>query len=297
MNRSSISIPPVIAACVLAACACGAAVGDSVVYTSEGFEQPAFVTGGLTGQRQWAADPPSASAKATVQNSSVQSGVQAARFDATGLALTSFWFPAVNHTVSGNDTLIRVEADIRITSGGTPSAAWGIDVFDVSLRRIAYAFYSGATGTIWVFDPVQLASFDTGQPVQRDTWRRWTFEIDYTARQSVFLLDGVAVGAATAFSAVNPPGNTLGDADIRVTGPGSDALELDNYTITAVSVQAECPGDTNGDRAVNGADLSVLLFRFGGPADGPQAADFNGDGRCDGADLSVLLFLFGTTCD
>jgi len=285
------------AACLLTALACGDAAGDAVVYTSEGFEQPAFVTGGLMGQRQWAADPPSAGPKATVQSTSVRSGAQAARFSASGLLVTSFWFPVVNHTISGNETLIRVEADIRITSGGTPSAEWGIDVFDASLRRIAYAFYSGTTGTIWIYDPVQLASFNTGQPVQRDTWRRWTFEIDYAARRSAFLLDGVAVGAPTAFSVVNPPGGTIGDADIRVTGPGTDALELDNYTITAVSVEAECPGDTNGDRVVNGADLSVLLFRFGGPADGPQGADFNGDGLCNGADLSVLLFLFGTSCD
>jgi len=275
----------------------GGARADVVVYTSEGFEPPAFVVGGLVGQRQWAADPPSAAGNATVQSASVRDGVRAARFDASGLSLTSFWFPTVNHTVSGNDTLIRVEADIRITSGGTPSAAWGIDVFDTSLRRIAYAFYSGSTGTIWVFDPVQLASFNTGQSVQRDTWRRWTFEIDYATRQSTFLLDGVAVGAPTGFSTLSPPGNTIGDADIRVTGPGTDALELDNYLITAVTVDTVCPGDTNGDRVVNGADLSVLLFRFGGPANGPQGADFNGDGLCNGADLSVLLFLFGTTCD
>ncbi len=281
----------------LAVLAARGARADVVVYTSGGFESPAFVIGGLVGQSQWATDPPSAAGNATVQTASVRDGAQAARFNASGLSLTSFWFPVVNHAVSGNNTLIRVEADIRITTGATPSEAWGIDVFDSALRRVAYAFYSGATGTIWVFDPVQHVSFDTGQAVQRDTWRRWTFEIDYAARQSIFLLNGIAAAAPVAFSTTNPPGNTLGDADIRVTNPGTDALELDNYSITAVSVEAECPGDTNGDRAVNGADLSVLLFRFGGPADGPQGADFNGDGLCNGADLSVLLFLFGTTCD
>jgi len=57
-----------------------------------------------------------------------------------------------------------------------------------------------------------------------------------------------------------------------------------------------CPGDTNGDSLVNGADLSVLLGQFGQSVPASTGADFNGDGLVNGADLSVLLAGFGESC-
>ncbi len=57
-----------------------------------------------------------------------------------------------------------------------------------------------------------------------------------------------------------------------------------------------CPGDSNGDNLVNGADLSLLLGQFGGPAPPNFGADYNNDGLVNGADLSILLFRFGTSC-
>lgn len=57
-----------------------------------------------------------------------------------------------------------------------------------------------------------------------------------------------------------------------------------------------CPGDTNGDGIINGADLSVLLSQFGQSVPPGTGADFNGDGIVNGADLSVLLSNFGNTC-
>ena len=55
-------------------------------------------------------------------------------------------------------------------------------------------------------------------------------------------------------------------------------------------------GDANGDDAVNGADLSVLLSQFGQSVTPGTGADFNGDGLVNGADLSVLLANFGVAC-
>jgi len=55
-------------------------------------------------------------------------------------------------------------------------------------------------------------------------------------------------------------------------------------------------GDANGDRSVNGADLSVLLGQFGTSVTPGTGADLNGDGTVNGADLSVLLANFGTAC-
>jgi uncharacterized protein (DUF2141 family) len=49
------------------------------------------------------------------------------------------------------------------------------------------------------------------------------------------------------------------------------------------------PADLNGDGAVNGADLGILLAGWGSP--GP--ADLNGDGTVNGADLGILLASWG----
>lgn len=57
-----------------------------------------------------------------------------------------------------------------------------------------------------------------------------------------------------------------------------------------------CAGDTNADRRINSADLSVLLSQFGGSVTPGTGADVNADGIVNGADLSVLLGMFGQSC-
>ncbi|MSR18288.1 MAG: hypothetical protein EXS00_03810 [Phycisphaerales bacterium] len=51
------------------------------------------------------------------------------------------------------------------------------------------------------------------------------------------------------------------------------------------------PADINGDGAVNGADLAVLLAAF---STADAAADIDGNGVVDGIDLAILLASFGT---
>ena len=51
---------------------------------------------------------------------------------------------------------------------------------------------------------------------------------------------------------------------------------------------ADCPGDLNGDGAINGGDLGLLLAAWGGPG-----GDLNGDGVTDGGDLGLLLSYWG----
>jgi len=51
-----------------------------------------------------------------------------------------------------------------------------------------------------------------------------------------------------------------------------------------------CPADLNGDRSVDGADISFILNVFGSGA-GP--ADLNGDGTVNGGDISFILNVFG----
>ncbi|MDE0890473.1 MAG: hypothetical protein OSA40_13590 [Phycisphaerales bacterium] len=50
----------------------------------------------------------------------------------------------------------------------------------------------------------------------------------------------------------------------------------------------DCPGDLNGDGAVNGGDLGLLLAAWGG-----AGGDLNDDGVTDGGDLGLLLSYWG----
>ena len=56
-----------------------------------------------------------------------------------------------------------------------------------------------------------------------------------------------------------------------------------------------CPGDLNGDRAVDLADLGILLADFGCTGGGCPG-DVDGDGDTDLADLGILLANFGQNC-
>jgi len=54
-----------------------------------------------------------------------------------------------------------------------------------------------------------------------------------------------------------------------------------------------CPCDIDGDGAVNGIDLAIVLARWGGPAKDYPKADGDGNGIVDGADLALVLGAWG----
>ncbi len=75
---------------------------------------------------------------------------------------------------------------------------------------------------------------------------------------------------------------------ITVSGAGGGGVAGSGSSVSArLNGPATVPGDLNGDKAVNGADLGLLLASWG-PCQGCDA-DLNGDGTVDGADLGLLL--------
>ncbi|HTK73955.1 MAG TPA: dockerin type I domain-containing protein [Gemmataceae bacterium] len=121
------------------------------------------------------------------------------------------------------------------------------------------------------------------------------------------------VTLATDFS-----GSTATQTVVRLTFSGAltnpwgktTTLSDGNYTLTVFSAQIQNGvqggdnvtsffrlfGDINGDRAVNGLDLTAFRNSFGSePLDPPYAPyfDFNGDGAVNGLDLTAFRMYFG----
>lgn len=74
--------------------------------------------------------------------------------------------------------------------------------------------------------------------------------------------------------------------DLWVKFGKSAPVDMDT---AAIELTAGIVGDLNGDGAVNGADLGILLASWGQAG----ASDLNGDGTTNGADLGVLLANWG----
>ncbi|MCH2143593.1 MAG: hypothetical protein MK082_00440 [Phycisphaerales bacterium] len=88
---------------------------------------------------------------------------------------------------------------------------------------------------------------------------------------SGFCLVLTELDCTTAAGTWNEIGTTCEDGD------GSGGADL---------CETGIPGDINGDGAVDGADLTILLGEWG---TANAVADLNGDGTVDGADLTTLL--------
>lgn len=101
-------------------------------------------------------------------------------------------------------------------------------------------------------------------------------------------------GAMTAVLTIsNAQPADSGDYTCRVS---NECRSLFSDAATLTVAPPLCPGDANGDSAVNSADLSVLLAQFGTSVGVGAGADFNSDGMVNAADLSVLLANFGSGC-
>lgn len=89
------------------------------------------------------------------------------------------------------------------------------------------------------------------------------------------------------------PGAATGGRNITVTNPdGTATLTL---AFAVMPGFTPCPGDTNGDRIVNFADLNVILSQFGQTGAG-LTGDLNNDGVVNFTDLNIVLSNFGVVC-
>jgi hypothetical protein len=111
--------------------------------------------------------------------------------------------------------------------------------------------------------------------------------------------DGRITGTATSslvILPVEPADQGAYDCVVTALLGGLCSTTSDAATLT-VNPAADCPGDLDGDRDIDLADLSQLLGSYGTTSGAtPEDGDLDGDGDVDLSDLSLLLGVYGTTC-
>lgn len=95
-----------------------------------------------------------------------------------------------------------------------------------------------------------------------------------------------------------PSINSRGDVafNAALTPPTNNQIEWGTGVYVALAAPPPCPGDINGDRAVNTSDLTILLGSFGQSVTPGTGGDFDANGVVNTADLTSLLGAFGTVC-
>ncbi len=82
---------------------------------------------------------------------------------------------------------------------------------------------------------------------------------------------------------------------VRSGATAQATLPPQMYQFIVNTALSPCPGDANGDRVVNFADLNIVLGQFGQTGPG-LAGDVNGDNVVNFADLNLVLSNFGLAC-
>ncbi|MDP6633993.1 MAG: PEP-CTERM sorting domain-containing protein [Phycisphaerae bacterium] len=133
-------------------------------------------------------------------------------------------------------------------------------------------------------------------------------ELSIASGNTLNLLDGDLSGGGALYVGVLE-GIDFTDLQVNnITGNGLNIyyapLEPDNAYLGGLTydlinggqiiplVEADTPGDTNGDHMVDDIDYHNLIAQFGG-APGADSADFNGDNRVDLTDFSIMRKHFG----
>ena len=156
---------------------------------------------------------------------------------------------------------------------------------------------------------IQIAVTNTSDPIGDIVWRAVVYSSDMRVSSTIGVngnapgeyAEGMAIARlgetgyidlkvrAEAFEGIEPSDLVLFTLDSE----GQQAYPLASVPLRTVLVESEvpCPGDVNGDRNIDGADLAAVLGAWGKCTGCP--ADINGDGVVDGVDLATVLGAWG----
>lgn len=223
-----------LGACLVAASAASA----QVLFTSEGFESPAYSAGPLAGQHAWVSDAGAAWEVGAfgvggTQGVRVPSGINDWSYVPLGFSPTP-----------GADKL-SVKVDIARTVGGTsPSFGYAVDVYDSSLSRVGRVGLTTAGGVVRTFltsrwdganfNPAgSVTSLMFGSPFASGEFVNFELVFDFSVKEFAVTVNGSYFGSVpfVTVGAVD-----VGDVDLHVSSNSGAADQgfFDNLFIAAV---------------------------------------------------------------
>jgi hypothetical protein len=181
-------------------------------------------------------------------------------------------------------------------AGGVPSGYWA-HWTDTGIPWAAEdpASQSAGPGSTLTLSASCAAGFDFGGAVTFQ-WRRNGGNVA-NGPGGASEGGGTVSGSSGSLTAANTS-TTLTITGPRPSDTGSYSVVFTNTCGSGTSLSATvtvaggCTADLNGDDAVDGADLGVLLNAWGSCAV-PCVSDLNTDGVVDGSDLGILLGNWG----
>ena len=208
---------------------CGRA--DMVLFNSGGFEL--YGLGALSGQNGWTND--------VAASYQVQDGIGAGGsrgVTVTGGAGTDWAYPSLNYTPGvGIGEIIRIEADISRTVGGTPSFGYAIDVYSSTTQRILRFGLINSGGSIFPFvtSTTGNTSAIVGSSVAANTFVSFRTDLNFDTKTAEVFINGTSVSGSSSFAFINAA-TTIGDADFQVSTNAAalDSGVLDNYKVSSI---------------------------------------------------------------
>lgn len=271
------------------------------VLNTEGFESPAFATGGLGGQNSWVELGTGASS-AVVQTGIVESGSQALRVDRKS-GSDRFWAKRINASPVGR--VISIDWDMRVSETvideNDPTAGFGpffgVNAFSDTGTGTAVEVLAGlgvdaATGDVLFQEGGTGLLLETPIAVNYDVWAHYRIELDFENNRYRAIVEGSEV-ASTPF--VDTGFGILSDADIVTFRGGDDAASVllegtayfDNFVI-----RNGLAGDYNDNGVVDAADYTLWRDQLG-QTGFSNSADGDANGIVDQADYLIWRNNFG----
>lgn len=221
---------------------------------------------------------------------------------AASLALAPAALAGVNATAIPLAGL-RIQHNLNQSASSAPDTVGAAYIYNTTIDGTAH----GSGGVLGLLFPsatpiAQILEQLTGAPVDLSgSVYNATGALPASSAPTTLAGSTVVSGITVTYSfTLTTSINASGVASFSITGVVLNpsflvgALVFDSGAATIARV---CPGDTNGDNAINFADLNQVLSEFGLVGlPGDFAGDVNADGAVSFADLNIVLSQFGTGC-
>ena len=187
---------------------------------------------------------------------------------------------------AGGSDVLETSVRIYIPSGQALTSAFGVMISRTAIDTSGGFLVSAQTGAVSLLNG-GIASANrtaTGASASFNAWNQFTYRWNVATGAGELLLNGAPIATHTTSGF----GSVYASNLIATTDATPGALNAFGYfedlAIAAVPAAAPCPGDFNGDRTRDAADLAALLGAWGS-----AGGDLNGDGTTDAADLASFL--------